>query len=165
MTVRRIATEASTTSQTIYTYFGSRDAVIAGMYDRVLEDVDRLLGLLEARVGGLQPDERPEALRMMLSEYRQYCLARPAHFLMLVSGRGPDGTDSEEIRRRRRDLLGLLRACRRADPESPDTGDTTTTVSLAAIDGFIHAELHRLIDEPAQSDRLFGDLVETLSAV
>ena len=81
LTVRRLATEASTTSQTIYTYFGSRDAVIGGMYDRILADLDGLLDTIQvvARQASAAEGGSPRAAVLPLTQvYRRHILAKPA---------------------------------------------------------------------------------------
>ncbi|MDH3679668.1 MAG: TetR/AcrR family transcriptional regulator [Acidimicrobiia bacterium] len=164
LTVRRLAAEASTTSQTIYTYFGSRDAVIEAMYERALADVDRLLDALERAIGAGRTVEGAHVIVELASRYRRYCLDKPAQFRMLVTASGPDGTDPTKIAGRRRRLLGLVRSA--ANPgaaEGAEATGTTSPVVLAAVNGFVEAELHDLVDERHMADKLLGELVGALT--
>lgn len=73
LTVRRLAVASDTTSQTLYTYWGSRDALLAAVAD-ALTAVVVSWGLL--------------------SDGQQWLAAgldRPAAWRMMVLGRGPDG--------------------------------------------------------------------------
>lgn len=164
LTVRRLAAEASTTSQTIYTYFGSRDAVIEAMYRRALDELDQLLDALERSIGGARPGDGTHAIVELASRYRRYSLDKPAQFRMLVTVSGPDGTDPTQIASRRERLLGLVR--RAANPEAGEGAETTGStppVVLAAVNGFVEAELHDLVDERHMADKLLGDLVGSLT--
>ena len=164
LTVRRLAAEASTTSQTIYTYFGSRDAVIEAMFERVLGDLDRLLTSVEAGPSAWTPGSAGgTGLLDLVGEYRRYCLAHPAQFQILATGRSPEGTDPDEVALRRQRLLGAIhRGGLATAPLTDEVVEGGARVLLAAIDGFIRAELDELIESNAP-DKLFADLVAALA--
>lgn len=148
LTVRRLAAEGSTTSQTIYTYFGSRDAVVDGLYARTLADLDDLLTVCEERVGHGDVAD-------VVAPYRAHATERPGQFRMMAEGRGPVGTDPAGLIDRRRRLVDLL--------AKDGNLVVPAEVALAAVDGFIGAELHETLEHPDQGDELFRSLVAALS--
>ncbi len=163
LTVRRLAAAASTTSQTIYTYFGSRDSVIDSMYARVLDDLDALLDSLEraaasaTAAGGAQASPVAE----MMLVYRRHALAKPAQFWMLATGISPEGTDRSEIASRRGQIIELIRRFQ-ANPSVGDFSSDSPHLLLAAVNGLIEAEIHELIDECEHPEKIFSDFVAGL---
>ncbi len=156
LTVRRLATEAATTSQTIYTYFGSRDAVIGGMYERVLADLDGLLDTIDvvARQASAPAESSPTAAILPLTQvYRRHALSRPAHLRMMATARGPEGTESTAIIERRNRLVEIIE-----QSGLPGEG----AVVVAAVNGFVEAELNQLLATNGRSESLFADLVKGL---
>ena len=159
LTVRRLASEASTTSQTIYTYFGSRDAVIGGMYERVLADLDVLLDTIETVARQAPPaliDGRSRANVLPAAQvYRRHALAKPAQLRMLATARGPEGTDPTELIDRRNRLIAAVE-----QSSNPGGG----AVIVAAVNGFVEAELNHLLAANGRSETLFAELIGSLTA-
>jgi AcrR family transcriptional regulator len=158
LTVRRLASEASTTSQTIYTYFGSRDAVVVGMYDRVLADVDGLLSTIEAasrRTPSSIASSPRSAVLPLAQIYRRHVLTKPAQFRMMATARGPEGTDSARIVERRDRLVNIIEQA-----GAPGGG----AMIVAAVNGFVEAELSRMLATNGRSEVLFAELIAGLTA-
>ncbi|MGF1599636.1 MAG: TetR/AcrR family transcriptional regulator [Acidimicrobiales bacterium] len=163
LTVRRLAAEAETTSQTIYTYFGSRDAVIDAMYQRATADMESFFDRAMQRLSATGEDGDPTALAELLDGYRSYCRRWPTRFLMLTSASGPDGTDRgslESLRKRFFELVAeAMGPLRRGDGPAP-VADVLLTVT--AVNGFVQAELDGFVETEDQGDRAFGHLAATL---
>lgn len=165
LTVRRLAADAETTSQTIYTYFGSRNATIDAMYDRAVEALEALLGSLAARLGRAG-DDPTVAWSDIARFYRQHCLAHPAHFKMLQSGRGPEGTDSarvETLQAKIIDVVGqsLVMATGR-EALVADSDGVRVRIAISSINGFIHAELVGFITADDLADQLFDKVLTNI---
>ena len=162
LTVRRLAAEGDTTSQTIYTYFGSRDAVIVAMYDRAVADLERLLRPLgeQLRSAGDEPRAR---LVEIASTYRRYCLDHPAHYKMLSEGIGPEDTDSGTIRKLQGQLVDLFEQAQLAAGIMPQgMNDLGARQSLAQLHGLIDAELNGFLDPFDDGDPTLNDLLGRL---
>lgn len=158
LTVRRLASEASTTSQTIYTYFGSRDAVISGMYERVLAELDGLLDTIEIVASQSNSTAESAARGSLLPVaqiYRRHALSKPAQYRMLATARGPEGTDSTAIIARRERLLTIVE---RAGDEREGA------MLVAAVNGFVDAELNQLLVTNGRSETLFAELIAGLTS-
>lgn len=154
LTVRRLAAEAETTSQTIYTYFGSRDAVVDGMYERALTDLDRLLVNAGSADGS---SSSAPSFGEVAHTYREYCLRRPAHFQMLLTAKGPEGTDSahmHDLRDRLVNMVGNALSC----ACQGTIGDEHVRVMVSAINGFIQAELSGFFGE-LEADAKYSDMI------
>jgi AcrR family transcriptional regulator len=82
LTVRRVTKEGATTSQTVYTHWGSMPAMIHAMVNRAVAGVACVLA--NGDVPGRTPDER----NVLLSGWIRYCLEHPARFQMMER-RGP----------------------------------------------------------------------------
>jgi AcrR family transcriptional regulator len=82
LTVRRVTKEGATTSQTIYTHWGSMPAMIQAMVNRAVAGVACVLA------NGDVSDHTPEQRNVLLSGWIRYCLERPARFAMMEQ-RGP----------------------------------------------------------------------------
>ncbi|MFV0526756.1 MAG: TetR/AcrR family transcriptional regulator [Acidimicrobiales bacterium] len=136
LTVRRLAAEADTTSQTIYTYFGSRDAVLDAMVDRVLGELDRVLDQLESPSTEPVDGDRLGALAVL---YGRYSLAHPPRFRMLASAHSPEGWKQEAVAERRRRLVQIV-----ADL-LPSRDEATARILIGAWNGLIQAALDGLV--------------------
>ncbi len=147
LTVRRLAAEGATTSQTIYTYFGSRDAVVDAMYARALADIDALIATCESKA------DSDEVLHVVVP-YRTHALARPGQFRMMSLGRSPSGTDPGSLASRRKRLVSAF--------AEPGPGVVPAEVLLAAVNGFIDAELHAVLEGIGPSDEVFHAFVGAL---
>jgi AcrR family transcriptional regulator len=149
LTVRRLAAEAEATSQTIYTYFGSRDAVIDGMYDRITGDVSSLLETMESQLvtGGDDLDTAVSALTRAAATYRRYCVRHPARFDMLSGGHGPQGWDPLPMADLRRRLVAMI------EQSVPGhDGDRCSRLLLASWHGVIKAQLDQLLPSSGEGD-------------
>ena len=151
LTVRRLAAEAATTSQTIYTYFGSRDAVVDGMYERALADLDLMLTPVGPEDGST-PAGPNRSFADVAHTYREYCLRRPAHFLMLLTARGPEGTDSARMHDLRDRLVSIVgNALRNAGGDM--IREEHVRVMVSVINGFVQAELNGLFDDAEVAEK------------
>lgn len=80
LSVRRLTAASHTTSQAIYTYFGSMDSLLDSAFHRALTELDEAI----ATIG--QP-----------SDWLRYALEHPARWQMLQVGRGPGARSSEHL--------------------------------------------------------------------
>jgi AcrR family transcriptional regulator len=163
LTVRRLAAEADTTSQTIYTYFGSRDAVIVSMYERAVADLERLLRPLGDELRAASA-EHPQARLMDIAlAYRRYCLEHPAHFKMLAEGVGPEGTDPAAIIRLQAQLVDLVEQAQLAAGIMPrGMNDLGARQAIAPLHGLIQAELSGFLASDVESDTAMRGLIVRL---
>lgn len=149
LTNRRIAARAGTTIQPIYSFFRSHDNLVDAMFGRCLESLAELVmdthtGTVAGGRGSL-----PEV-------YRSYCLAYPGRFRFVRSG--GDGTSKAGLARHQRDLL----ANAFEKLVGPDSSVNGTTV-LAAVNGFILAEIEGMLTAEDGVDELFKGLLGTLT--
>lgn len=147
LTVRRLAAEAEATSQTIYTYFGSRDAVIDGMYVRITAEVG---GMLETIEDGLAADvdgSPVDALARAATVYRRYCVSYPARFAMLSGGHGPRGWDPTPMSELRQRLIAMIgRSVGDSSVgDGDEAGEAWSRLVLAVWHGVIQAQLDELL--------------------
>ena len=161
LTVRRLAAEGDTTSQTIYTYFGGRDAVIVAMYDRSMAGARQLLESLADNLRSATGGEDPRARLVSTAlDYRAYCLENPAHFKMLAEGKGPEGTEPEEARRLQSQLVDIVEQAQlAAGVMARGMNETDARQSLASLHGLVQAQLDGFVaaesmDEAALWDRI-----------
>lgn len=159
LTVRRLAAEGDTTSQTIYTYFGSRDAVIVAMYERIVAGLEQLLGPLREQLDAPNGDAAAQLVDVAQA-YRRHCLEYPAHFKMLAEGRGPEDTDPGEIMALQGQLVELVgRAQTAAGVEVQVDGGFGARQAIAQLQGLIKAELDGFLDGEAAGDEAMRAVV------
>ncbi len=148
LTNRRIASRAGTTIQPIYSFFRSHDNLVDAMFGRCLESLAELVMDTHTGVvaggGGTLPDV-----------YRQYCLSYPGRFRFVRSG--GEGTSKAGLARHQRDLLANAFE-KLVGPESQVDGTTV----LAAVNGFILAELEGMLAPEESDDSQFHGLLRTL---
>lgn len=84
LAVRRLAKEGDTTSQTVYTYFGSRDMVVASMTARAVNLTREWLAATVAGLGA-GTDRRVE----FLVAWHAWCVEFPARWKLVRDGEGP----------------------------------------------------------------------------
>ncbi len=149
LTNRRIASRAGTTIQPIYSFFRSHDNLVDAMFGRCLESLAELAmdthtGAV-SRVGGSLPDT-----------YRSYCLAYPGRYRFVRSGGA--GTSKVGLARHQRDLLANAFE-KLVGPGSEVDGITV----LAAVNGFILAEIEGMLPPDEPTDSLFRGLLSTLN--
>lgn len=80
LSVRRLTAASRTTSQAIYTYFGSMDNLLDSAFQRALAELD------EATASIRQP-----------SDWLRYAIEHPARWQMVQLHRGPGGRTSEHL--------------------------------------------------------------------
>jgi AcrR family transcriptional regulator len=159
LTVRRLAAEGDTTSQTIYTYFGSRDAVIVAMYDRILADLAELLARLSDQMGAGSADPRVRLVEAAMA-YRQYGVDKPARFKMLAEGKGPEGTEPAPILKLRSQLVDVVdRAMTAAGSQTGSWSGTGARPALALLHGLIQSELVGFVGPDVLDAGALWDLV------
>ena len=162
LTVRQIAVEAEATSQSVYTYFGSRGAMVGAMYDRAVASMERLFRPVAEQLRSAG-DDRRYLLHDLVWTYRRYCVHHPAHFLMLVVGSGPSGTDPTAVRSLQHHFVQLVEGAQMAGGIVPTTmSDGPIRTAVAAVNGFVDAELRGYLDPNDDVDALFEELVTRL---
>jgi len=80
LSVRRLTSASGTTSQAIYTYFGSMDNLLDSAFQRALTELDEAIASLH------QP-----------SDWFRYALEHPARWQMVQLARGPGGRTSDNL--------------------------------------------------------------------
>jgi AcrR family transcriptional regulator len=163
LTVRRLAAEGDTTSQTIYTYFGSRDAVIVAMHDRAVADLERLLHSLGEQLrssGGGDPQAR---LLGVTLAYRAYCLEHPAHYKMLAEGLAPEDGDPAAVRALQAQLIDLVEQAQLAAGIMPrGMNDLGARQAIAMLHGLIQAELDGFLKPGDASEASLSGVIGSL---
>ncbi len=162
LTVRRLAAEGDTTSQTIYTYFGSRDAVIVAMHDRAVADLERLLHSLAEQLKSSSGDPQARLLGVTQA-YRTYCLEHPAHFKMLAEGLAPEDGDPSAVRALQAQLIDLVEQAQLAAGIMPrGMNDLGARQSIAMLHGLIQAELDGFLKADDASDAALSGVIGRL---
>ena len=161
LTVRRLAAEGDTTSQTIYTYFGSRDAVIVAMHDRAVGELEQMLQQLNER---LQAAGDPQGrLLGVAMAYRAYSLEHPAHFKMLAEGVAPEDGDPATIRGLQAHLVGLVEQAQMgAGIMSQGDNSLGARQSIALLHGLIQAELDGFLKPEDSTDSAVSGVIGRL---
>lgn len=159
LTNRRIALEADTTTQSIYTYFGSRDALVDEMYRSAIRSVE---AIFDNAVEHGSADRSQQAILDVFMEaaqgYRRFCLDNPAQFRMLVIREpGVDPLGDAGLRDR---LVEVLVSFGRSGGAWPDAAyEGRVRMTVAAIHGFLMGELAGGILAEHEPDRLFDELL------
>lgn len=160
LTNRRIGERAGTTTQAIYTYFGSRDALVEAMYQRAVDAVDEII-MLASSVVPSKPDEDDiiEAFKQAARQYRQFCLAHPARFRMVRGAAADVGLVGEAADLRERLLQAISTIGRSGASERNAAYEARIHLTVAALHGFFEAELDGLITEAHNPAQLYEELV------
>lgn len=162
LTNRRIAADADTTTQSIYTYYGSRDALIDAMYRRA---VDGAGDLLDTALGAAPPaDDRTEeaifeVFKDLARAYREYCLTYPGRFRLIRAASHDPAAPPEAAGLRERLVSALITFGRSGGGWQEPTYEGRVRLTLSAVHGFIIAELESFITADDDADRLFDELV------
>lgn len=164
LTVRRLAAEGDTTSQTIYTYFGSRDAVIVAMYDRSMAGAQRLLDQLGENLRSAAGGEDPRARLVSTAlAYRTYCLENPAHYKMLAEGKGPEGTEPDEALRLQAQLVDIIEQAQLAAGIMPrGMNDSGARQALASLHGLVQAQLDGFVNADSLDEATLWDRIASI---
>ena len=160
LTNRRIALEAGTTTQSIYTYFGSRDALVDEMYRSAIRSVDEIF---DVAISHAATDRTKQTILGVFMEaaqgYRQFCLANPAQFRMLIA-REPGGDPFGEAGLRDRMVEELVRFGRSGGGWPDAVYESRVRMTVAAIHGFMMSELSGGITAEHDPDRLYDELLQ-----
>ncbi|MEM7273869.1 MAG: TetR/AcrR family transcriptional regulator [Actinomycetota bacterium] len=160
LTTRSIAEAADTTTQSVYTYFGSRDALIEAMYRRAVAAVEEIIALATANVSqDPAPNEVVSSFIAAAVTYREFCKQYPGRF-RLIRVSGMDGSAPVEAVELRQKIVDTLVAFGRSGGgwQFPEY-EGRVHLTLSAIHGFILAEIERFITPEHDPDRLFRELV------
>lgn len=159
LTNRRIALEAGTTTQSIYTYFGSRDALVEEMYRSAIRSVN---AIFDDAISHAAADRTKSTILGVFTEaaegYRRFCLANPAQFRMLIA-REPGGDPFGEAGVRDRMVEELVRFGRSGGAWPDAVYEGRVRMTVAAIHGFMMSELSGGITAEHDPDRLFAELL------
>ncbi len=162
LTNRRVSAAALTTTQSIYTYYGNREALIDDMYRRAINGVQSLIDsavVIAPPAGERTPDSIVDTFRVLARAYRDYCLAHPARFRLLRSS-GTDPEAPEEASQLRERLVAALIGFGRSGGQWQDPAyENRVRLTVSAIHGFITGELEGFIRQEHDADRLFDELV------
>ena len=151
MTVRPLAKEANTTSQTIYTYFGSRDKVIAEMCTRAVKAVlDPDIGWVAREVARLKASDT-RVLPELTASFLELLDQHPVLRRFLIDQAAPEDIDDEPVTEAVRKITVVFDVALERD-QRPDGEDAARLyiaqlVGIAgALDtGFCRAGNHRQI--------------------
>ncbi|MEM9133777.1 MAG: TetR/AcrR family transcriptional regulator [Actinomycetota bacterium] len=162
LTNRKISAAALTTTQSIYTYYGSREALIDDMYRRAIEGVQSLLDstvVVAPPVEQRTPHSIVDTFQTLARAYRQYCLAHPARFRLLRAA-GADPEAPEEAGQLRERLVATLIGFGRSGGHWQDPiYENRVRLTVSAVHGFIMAEIDSFVRPEHGGDRLFDELV------
>lgn len=150
LTNRRIANRAGTTIQPIYSFFRSHDNLVEAMFGRCLDSLAELIMDTHSHtstVSGVNSN--------LPTVYRAYCHEYPGRFRFVRSAGA--GTSKAGLARHQRDLLANA-----FDKLTVDNSVVDGRTALAAINGFILAELEDLVPAGEGNDEAFNNLVENL---
>jgi AcrR family transcriptional regulator len=160
LTNRRITTEAATTTQSIYTYFGSRESLVAAMYTRAIEGVEEIIADATAIAEERRTtDTVIDAFKDVARAYRQYCLQHPGRFRIIRVADDDPGAPAEATALRQRIVDALVAFGRSSGEWSEEYYESRSRLTVAAVHGFILAEIESFITESDDPDRLYDELV------
>ncbi len=165
LTNRRISERADTTTQSIYTYYGSRDALVEAMYRRVIASVHEILALATSLVPET-PEESDiiDAFRQGARAYRAFCLEYPGRFKMIRDETGNDDLPGA-VSELGDQLLDAISALGRSGAGTQtDAYESRIRSTVSAMHGFFTAELAGFIAAEHHPDALFDELVDRLLA-
>lgn len=160
LTNRHISAEAGTTTQAIYTYFGSREALLDAMYRRAIDGAEEIIGLASSSAR-TDPDERDvfDAFCEAAREYRRFCLGHPGRFRLIRSGPDAVGLPTAATALRSR-LVDAISSFGRSGPgKQTPLYEARVHMTVSAMHGFFQAELDGFIDESLNPEALFDELV------
>lgn len=162
LTNRRIAAAALTTTQSIYTYFGNRDELITEMFRRAVAGARQLLD--SAVVMAPSVDDRTagaivDVFGDLARQYRAYCLAFPSRFRLIRSAGGDPSAPPEASELREQLVAALVRFGRSSGRWQEPHYEGRVRLTVAALHGFILAELESFILPDHDADRLYDELI------
>ncbi len=160
LTNRRIGDEAATTTQSIYTYFGSRDALLEAMYQRAIDGAEEIITMASA-IADQEPDEADvvDAFKQAARHYREFCLQHPGRFRMIRGAAADVGLSEAASALRERVVDAVSRFGRSGTGEQTTAYESRVHLTIAAMHGFFEAELEGFISDAQQPAELFDELV------
>lgn len=159
LTNRRISSEADTTTQSIYTYFGSHDALLSAMFERSISGAEEIISAASSLSSHL-----PEEIVVVTSfkdaarEYRSFCLTHPGRFRLIQRAQSV-GLPPAAVELRRKLVRAISAFGRSGSGQQTAAYEARVHMTISAIHGFIDAELDGFITNSAESDLLFDELV------
>lgn len=160
LTARAVSARAGMTTQAIYRYFENFDDLLTAMYQRAVEGVESILSFVPTSADAAPTNvEVNEILITTARAYRQYCLAYPGRFRILRTAATdtPIAEIGLELRERLFTVLASVGA--RTSKEADTLFLGRLRASLAAVHGFIQAEIEGFMIAAYEPDRLFDELV------
>lgn len=160
LTNRRIGEQAGTTTQAIYTYFGSRDALLEAMFRRAIEGVEEIIALASTVASGTPSEEEVvAAFKAAAREYRRFCLAHPARLRMIRNAATDHTLPAEAVALRGVLVETVSRLGRSGTGEQTEAYEARIHMTISAMHGFFDAELDGFITAQLDPDKLFDELV------
>ncbi|MEL7158477.1 MAG: TetR-like C-terminal domain-containing protein, partial [Actinomycetota bacterium] len=134
----------------------------SAMYRRAVAGVEELLGLSVAATP--TTDERPagaviEVFRELARSYRAYCHAHPGRFQLIRAANSDPLAPDDATELREQLVATVVEFGRSSDRLVVEPYEHRVRSALAAIHGFILAELESFIGPEHGADRLFDELV------
>lgn len=160
LTARAVTARAGQTTQAIYRYFENLDAVIEAMYERAVEGVESILEQVPTTASASQSNAVVnESLIRTARAYRAYCLAHPGRLRLLRTAAAdtPMATSGVELRERLFEVVAAIGAANSKEDHAVFLGRLRAT--LAAVHGFIQAELDGFMSAEFGPDQLFDELI------
>ena len=149
LTMRRVAAEVGCSTTVLYTLFGGKDGLAAGLYR---EGFERLRRRLDALPPGDDPVER---LHVLGAVYRESALADPHYYRVMFLGAIPGFVPDDEARAgcdaAFAPLIEAARACMDAALCRAEDPAAVAEVLWAAVHGVVSLELAGLL--PASEER------------
>jgi len=160
LTNRRIGEAAGTTTQAIYTYFGSRDALLDAMYHRAISGVEEIIALAAAGVTTApRESEVVAALKDAARVYRRFCLDHPGRLRMIRRAASDEALPIAATELRGKLVELIARFGRSGDGEKTALYEARIHLTISSLHGFLEAELDGFITTDHDPDRLFDELI------
>ena len=140
LSINKLAAEVDYTPGALYRYFGSKDALLSKLVERVLMDVRGYLDRAEARLPSMPPKARPLArVLVLVLAYRAFARREPQRFgLLAVTMADPrvllrDPSDAEPLVAVMLSLLTSLASALAAASEAGQLDEGVVTPRALAI--------------------------------
>ena len=134
LTVRRVANAVGASTQTIYSGFGSKQALLDALYDDALEGIGRTLD-------GVPETAGLDEIVRLATTYRQWALDHPERYAILAAAVSPDGASRIRSGRACERLVDAVRRVARAGAIVGDDHDAIADALWGFCHGMVTLEL------------------------
>jgi AcrR family transcriptional regulator len=155
VTFARVAADLQVRPPSLYNHVASRDALVAGVARRALEELGA--ALRDAAVGRAGDD----ALRALAGAYRGYALAHPGRYAATQAGRVGDDAQTAAAAAA---VVGVVLAVLRGYGLEGDAAIHAARAVRSALHGFVVLELSGGFGIDLDRDASFAALVDMVAA-